>query len=592
MREFELTTVIEAPPGATWEALVRLDEWPRWNRLIPSGRGELRVGAVLDLRMRSDRGALRPHRPTVVSVRAPESLELAASFGHRKLLHMVHGFAITDLGDGRSLLRQTWKTTGLLADPLWPMLVKVMERFSEMGEDLSAWLSRKSSSRGEIAVVGGGPSGMTAALLLARAGHRVVVYEKGTGMGGLWAAQLDDDGYFLGENSCKVFQSTYEAAPALLRMLGTRWDEHFTPRHDLCTQWLAPFLADASVSDLAKLGFAFGLHATGARDYKTVSVAEFLAQQRISEGCSAWMRATALGGITGTLRMTMWEFFLRMRGNLGSVLFRAKGPLHWNSRPPNARGGFMTLWRDELLRLGVELRAGCNVDALSSTSESDGVVIETAGGAKSRADAVFLAVPPPALSRLFAQSDAGVSEGFGHDREGLRVMLGESMYEHLGITWFFDRELPKDLPLGGHNVRKNWHPILVQHSQYRGHLRSPAVTVVVGSVSLDTDFVHEKHGTLASEHSPDELARILWGDERRADPTLPEPIGHHVYGMSNATQIVRHGPLPIKARGAPVYLATNLNGHAPYFTASLESAIQAGAAAAAAFDPRVEVLKG
>ena len=169
-------------------------------------------------------------------------------------------------------------------------------------------------------------------------------------------------------------------------------------------------------------------------------------------------------------------------------------------------------------------------------------------------------------------------------------MLAESVYEHLGIAWFFDRELPSELPLGGHNVRRNWYPILVEHSQYRNYLRAPAATVVTGSLSLETDFVHEQLGTRARDHTPEQLARILWDDERRADPTLPEPIGQHVFGLSSATQIVRHGPLPIKANAAPVYLATNLNGHARYFTASLESAIQSGAAAAAAFDPRVERL--
>lgn len=443
----------------------------------------------------------------------------------------------------------------------------------------------------DVAVVGGGPSGMTVALLLARAGHRVVLHEEAREVGGLWAAKLDHEGYFLSENSCKVFQSTYEAAPALLRLIGTRWEEHFTPRHDLTTQWLAPFVADSSVADLAKIALAFLLHVSGARGYRNVSVAEFLVTQRIGEACQAWMRATALGGITGTLRMTMWELFHRLRANLTAVLPGAKGPLHWNARPPNAAGGFVALWRRELLRLGVDVRAGCGVTAIASADDGGRgrVAFETAGGATSRADALFLAVPPRALARLLLRSGPGVAEGFGRDRETLRTMLGESVYEHLGLAWFFDRELP-DLPLGGHNVRRSWYPILVQHPQYRGYLRLPATTVVTGSLSLETDFVHERLGTRARDHSPEELARILWDDERRADPALPEPIGHHVFGPSDATQIVRHGPLPVRSGAAPVYLATSLNGRSRYFTASLESAIQAGAAAAAAFDPRVERL--
>jgi hypothetical protein len=60
--------------------------------------------------------------------------------------------------------------------------------------------------------------------------------------------------------------------------------------------------------------------------------------------------------------------------------------------------------------------------------------------------------------------------------------------------------------------------------------------------------------------------------------------------LSSATQIVHHGALPVRAASSEVYVATSLNGQAPYFTSSLESAIQAGAAAAAAYDPRVERL--
>jgi hypothetical protein len=52
----------------------------------------------------------------------------------------------------------------------------------------------------------------------------------------------------------------------------------------------------------------------------------------------------------------------------------------------------------------------------------------------------------------------------------------------------------------------------------------------------------------------------------------------------------RRGVLPVRAASSAVYITTSLNGRAPYFTASLESAIQAGAAAATAFGPSVERL--
>ncbi|MBW2464994.1 MAG: hypothetical protein JRH11_25315 [Deltaproteobacteria bacterium] len=194
------------------------------------------------------------------------------------------------------------------------------------------------------------------------------------------------------------------------------------------------------------------------------------------------------------------------------------------------------------------------------------------------------------MAKLLGRSEDFFTCGFGLAPRDLENYLGESQYRHLGMSWFFDRSFERDLPLGGHNVRRGWHPILVQHAQYRDYLRPPATTVVVGSLAVHTDFPHHRLGTLASDHAPSELADLLWEDERRLDPSLPKPIRTVVFGSTSATQIVGRGPLPVKMRGADVYLATNLHGRAPYFTASLEAAIQAGAIAAQHHDATVERL--
>ncbi len=131
---------------------------------------------------------------------------------------------------------------------------------------------------------------------------------------------------------------------------------------------------------------------------------------------------------------------------------------------------------------------------------------------------------------------------------------------------------------------------MVPHPQYAPYLKPSYFTVIVGSVSLVTDFLHPRLGSKISEHSYEEVAKIIWEDEREADPNLPEPVEIQVLGLSNATQIVHHGVLPLKSEGHEVYIGTNLNGRAPYFTSSLESAIQAGYAAARVFEPGVHAL--
>mgnify|MGYP000132337354 FL=1 len=437
-----------------------------------------------------------------------------------------------------------------------------------------------------VAVVGAGPAGMTAALLLAQAGHPVQLIEASPQLGGLWASDLDPDGTFRGDNSCKVFQSTYTTTPDLFRRIGTDWTRHFVQRHDLTTDWLRPFLADCTWRDLRILAGAWARHQLGLGQLHTISVRAFMEERGLSAPCQAWMRATALGGIAGTLRMTMWELFHRTGSNLGAILGGARGPLYWNAQPPNGPGGFVTLWAQTLREAGVTIRTGSPVDAITL----DGDPRLAIGDARIDASAVFLAIPPPALARLLADSDPALTRALGFTPAALQEHLRVSRYEHVGISWFFDRPLPTPLPLGGHSVRQGWHPILVEHPQYGPALRAPARTVVTGSVAVDTDFLHHRLGTRADAHTAEELAAILWEDEQRADPSLPSPIRTEVIGTSSATQIVGRGPLDVRIGATDVFVATNLHGRAPYFTASLEAAVQAGAIAAEAFDPRIDQL--
>jgi len=137
---YELSTPIDAPIESAWHGLVHLDDWPQWNNLVPSASGNVTTGARLEFQIRREDGrGLRRHRPVVVTVAAPNQVVLAASFGHKRLLHLVHSFCFERQGSGLRL-RQTWDATGLLVPILRCELTKTMARFTELGEDLARWV--------------------------------------------------------------------------------------------------------------------------------------------------------------------------------------------------------------------------------------------------------------------------------------------------------------------------------------------------------------------------------------------------------------------------------------------------------------------
>ena len=140
IREFTLTTPIRASRDQVWSALVSVEDWPKWNRLVPVGHGDLRTGEVLSFQIRRLNGSFYNHRPVVLALEPPCRLALEASFGHRSLVHLVHIFAIEE-GDAETCrLVQTWEASGLLVPMLWRTLQGGMERFTELGDDLARWV--------------------------------------------------------------------------------------------------------------------------------------------------------------------------------------------------------------------------------------------------------------------------------------------------------------------------------------------------------------------------------------------------------------------------------------------------------------------
>lgn len=161
-----------------------------------------------------------------------------------------------------------------------------------------------------------------------------------------------------------MFEQAYVTAPALFRMLGMDWRDHFVARHCLARDWLRPMLGEFSARDMAVMGAVGALCASRLETCHEVSVGELLASGKLSDRAAAWLRATALGGIAGTLRMTVWELCQRVFVSPDALLLRSPEPLYWYARPANLPGGFVHVWVGALRAAGGQLHVAARVTAV------------------------------------------------------------------------------------------------------------------------------------------------------------------------------------------------------------------------------------
>lgn len=136
MRTFELSTPIRYPVQRVWTTLVDIDQWHRWNSVVPAAAGIVEPGMRLRLQLKDPKGRLQPFSPVVTTVRPPDELALAAVVIHRLLLSMHHRFLLNPIGPEETLLTQRWECTGALVPLLWRRITGGMHPFAAFGTDL------------------------------------------------------------------------------------------------------------------------------------------------------------------------------------------------------------------------------------------------------------------------------------------------------------------------------------------------------------------------------------------------------------------------------------------------------------------------
>ena len=421
------------------------------------------------------------------------------------------------------------------------------------------------------AVIGGGYAGFAAAVTLAAAGHKVVVFEAARTLGGR-ARRVEACGTTV-DNGAHILLGAYRQTIALLREVHGPGAEHeLLDRRRLVVEqpgvfrlrtpglpapWhlAAGLLTMRGVSRRERLrtvGFVRHLQRAGFACAPELTVAALLADQPATTIAMLW-EPLCLAALNTPIATASAQIFL----NVLRLSFAGSAR---DSDLLLPRVDLSTLFPDAAAAYvtdrGGEIRVGATVGRI--VSDAAGVAI-TIGYAEERFAAAVLAVGPHQLARLFAPPSVTGAVA--------RALALTAAFNYEPITSVY-LQYPKALELTLPMIQLDGAP--GQWLFDRGALDGPAG---LASVVISTESAHAKiaHAT---------LAQAVDGQLRRAWPQLPAPIWTQVIAERRATYACTAGLQrpPAAPLGPHLYLAGDYTDQE--LPATLEAATRSGVRAA------------
>lgn len=138
MREIHTEILIAAAPAEVWRVLTDFDSYPEWNPFVKSVRGELRVGARLEIFVQVPEGRGMKFKPEVLRVEPSRELRWIGSLPVPGLFNGEHIFRLEPAGEGGTRFLHGERLTGLLIPFIGGTLDKSARGYGMMNEALRA----------------------------------------------------------------------------------------------------------------------------------------------------------------------------------------------------------------------------------------------------------------------------------------------------------------------------------------------------------------------------------------------------------------------------------------------------------------------
>lgn len=382
------------------------------------------------------------------------------------------------------------------------------------------------------AIVGGGPTGMTLALLLAESGHDVTLIERENNLGGCWRVEWVD-GLFT-HHSPKVISSLSPNFFAVLKHIGIIVeDETVDTYKNGMIGIIEQLYNNLNITDILKLFISFVSNFFYRSD---LTVDEWLTQNNISPKGKKFIRVLSIA-LQNTPDKVMLKDFLSITLNINSKFLQFKDPELWINKLYN----YLKSLPNVTIMTGYYLDSiNTNKDENSNTEDNlnvksvSDIIIKNKSseddiGINIDADNYILAIPPVALLNVLEKSNNNVKNNW-KSFSWLKEWVEKSHYSSFGFQLHFDKKI-KYKQNWCSSCFGDWNIIMMEESKYQtnGATHDKSILSVLSCTIVDFDAYSNHIDKTVNQSNKDEVINEAWRQIKEYTNINVEPVKTTVY---------------------------------------------------------------
>ena len=422
----------------------------------------------------------------------------------------------------------------------------------------------------DYAIVGGGPTGMTIAWVLAKNNKKVILIEKDEVLGGCHKV-LRVDGYFT-EHGPRVYSNSYLMFIDILSDMGFAFNDLFKPYKFQISKIDNKTVLNLNFNEKLSLITAF-IKLIFNKDYgKTKSMKEFMTQKKFSKESYDYIeRLCRLTDGASTEDYTLFQFLQLMNQQFFYDLYQPKLP---NDK------GLIKLWTEKLVSKNVKIMLNSQVVKIETDKDlaTKLIIMENGIHKEISAKKYVLTMPPKPFYNLISSNPA-TENIFGDNDEIKKWKSKNSYFEYITLTFHYKNEIK--IPKLNGFPRTPWGIGFIVVSDFMDFKTDEPSKIVI-SICISMLNVPNEEGKTANQCSKEEI--LKYTEEQLSFFPKPDKIiisptvkrsGDTWINMDTAYVVTtkQHFIKP-QSKLNNLYYVGIPNGNSSYNFTSIESAVQ------------------